>query len=85
MLTTAAVNDARAMRIAEVMNDFCNIQHSISEYQIAIPASAYHEVGYGILRQCHAEAQAVLSTHFDPGSLAVPSSPGEQTKRHLQR
>ena len=82
---TIAVNDARAMRVAEIMNDFRTIQLRISQYQVTPSASEYHEAGFGILRQCHAEAQAVLSTHFDPGVLQTPSSTGEQTKRQLQR
>ena len=72
------------MRVAEVMNDFRIIQHSISTCRANPSASEYQEAGYGILRQCHAEAQAVLSTHFDTGSMGPPS-PGEQTKRQLQR
>ena len=79
------VNDARAMRVAEIMNDYRAIQLRISQYHVTPSASEYHEVGFGILRQCHAEAQAVLSIHFDPGALQAPTNSGEQTKRQLQR
>lgn len=85
MLTDPAVNDARAMRVAEVMNDFRTLQHLISQFQASPDSEAYNETGYVILRQCTTQAQALLSQHFDTGSLHVPSSPGEQTKRQLQR
>lgn len=73
------------MRIAEVLNDFRSIQHRISQTQAHPSAQEYHEAGYGVLRQCQAEAQAVLSTHFDNGGLDVPTGSSEQTKRSLQR
>jgi hypothetical protein len=73
------------MRIAEVMNDFRTIQHKISQYRVNPSQGDYHLAGYGILRQCHAEAQAVLATHFDPGSVQGSGSSDEQTKRQLQR
>ncbi|MCJ1407243.1 hypothetical protein MMC19_001314 [Ptychographa xylographoides] len=79
------LNDARAMRVAEVMNDFRTIQHRISQYRASPSQGEYHEAGFGILRQCHAEAQAVLATHFDAGSASSSGSSGEQTKRQLQR
>ena len=72
------------MRIAEIMNDYRTIQHRISQYRANPPQGQYHETGYGILRQCHAEAQALLSTHFDPGSQGSGTTP-EQVKRQLQR
>jgi len=79
------VNDARAMRVAEVMNDFRTIQHKISQYHVNASQAEYHLAGYAILRQCHAEAQAVLATHFDPGSVQSSGTSAEQTKRQLQR
>ncbi|MCJ1254044.1 hypothetical protein MMC24_001858 [Lignoscripta atroalba] len=78
------LNDARAMRVAEVMNDFRTLQHYIMQLQTNTPASDYYEEGYTILRQCHAEAQAVLAAHFNE-SQQVPGSAGEQQRRQLQR
>lgn len=79
------VNDARAMRVAEVMNDFQSLQHRISQYHSVIANEQSQEVGFSILRRCHADAQAVLAEPFDGGALEAPSSPGEQTKRQLRR
>lgn len=85
LLTVYSVNDARAMRVAEIMNDFRTIQHKISQYRVDPSQGEYHLAGYGILRQCHAEAQAVLATHFDPGAAQTAGGSAEQTKRQLQR
>ena len=72
------------MRIVEVMNDFRTLQHQISQYQIIPEPEHYYELGYEVLRQCSAEAQAVLSAHYPGGSLQVPSSNGEKEKQQLQ-
>lgn len=79
------LNEARAMRIAEVMNDYQMIQHRISQYQVIAPQQDYNEEGYVILRQCRAEAQAVLAAPYDYQLLEIPRGPGETEKRQLQR
>ncbi|MCJ1445774.1 MAG: hypothetical protein MMC23_006279 [Stictis urceolatum] len=79
------LNDARAMRIAEVMNEFRTIQHRIASLEATPPASEYQELGYSILRECQAQAQAVLSAQFDSGALNAPSNNSDVTKRSLQR
>ncbi|SLM37048.1 hypothetical protein LPUS_06774 [Lasallia pustulata] len=66
------------------MNDFRTLQHQISQYQIVPEPEDYYELGYEVLRQCSAEAQAVLSAHYPGGSLQVPSSNGEKEKQQLQ-
>jgi hypothetical protein len=72
------------MRVAEVLEDFRGIQHRIAQYQVNPPQGDYHEAGYGILRQCHAEAQALLAPQFNPGQ--VQNGPAaEQTRRLLLR
>ncbi|KAF2095472.1 hypothetical protein NA57DRAFT_67868 [Rhizodiscina lignyota] len=58
------LNDARAVRIAEVINDFRNLQHYLSQMNVAAPAHEYHLTGYEILRVCIAEAQSVLAQPF---------------------
>ncbi|MCJ1481431.1 hypothetical protein MMC06_001589 [Schaereria dolodes] len=78
-------NDARAMRVAEVMNDFRTLQHLITQLEANPSADDYYEEGYQILRQCHTEAQAVLNSQYDTGALQASGSVGEQEKRQLQR
>lgn len=73
------------MRVAEIMNVFQVLQRRISEIQVNPPVDDYFEEGYEILRQCRAEGQAVLAADFASELLHVPSAPGEQEKRQLQR
>ena len=79
------VNEARAMRVAEVMNDYHMIQRRISQHRVAVPQADYYEEGYKILRQCRAEAQAVLAAPYESELLQVPQAQGEAEKRQLQR
>ncbi|KAI9881453.1 MAG: hypothetical protein M1830_000015 [Pleopsidium flavum] len=67
------------------MNDFRNLQHYIAQIKASPSPDEYYEEGYAILLQCTAEAQAVLSAHYDSGSLQVPTNNGEREKVQLQR
>lgn len=80
-----AVNEARAMRVAEVMNDFHLIQRRMAQYEAAPSPAEYHEEASVILRQCQAEARSVLAAPFQTELLQVPRAPGEAEKRQLQR
>lgn len=87
------VNEARALRVVEIMNDFRTLQIHISTHLSRPQASppndeSYYEEGYVVLRQCHAEAQAVLATHFNPGDIGLESGnigEGEHQKATLRR
>lgn len=72
-------NEARAMRILEIMNDFRTLQihiESLVHRAEASPPDRQSEYadGYVVLRQCRAEAEAILATHFNPGNLGLQSS-----------
>lgn len=93
MTLRSTVNQARAMRILEIMNDFRTVQlHTsshVSRAQANPPddASYYHD-GYVVMRQCAADAQAILATHFNPGSLGLQAGAageGEVQKATMQR
>ncbi|KKY18409.1 hypothetical protein UCRPC4_g04945 [Phaeomoniella chlamydospora] len=87
------LNEARSLRILEIMNDFRTLQLHISSHlqrpQARVPDNnAIYEEGYVVLRQCSADAQAILATHFNPGSLGLQNSDfgeGEVQKATLQR
>lgn len=79
------VNEARAMRVAEVMNDFQMLQQYIMQPQPNPSAEDYHEAGYEILRQCRAAGSAVLSAQFEIDPSQLPDGSGEPEKRQLQR
>jgi hypothetical protein len=86
-------NEARAMRILEIMNDFRTLQLHISSHITRAEArppsrDQYYLDGFVVLRQCGAEAQAILATHYNPGSLGLQGGAVGQTevdKATLQR
>lgn len=78
-----AVNQARAMRIAELMTDFRNIQTYMASIRANPSAEDYNEEGYQILRRCVSEAQSLLSQPFHSQSMS--SRDEEQTKLLLRR
>ncbi|KAG9572596.1 hypothetical protein KCU77_g8228, partial [Aureobasidium melanogenum] len=80
----ASVNEARAMRIAEILSDFRHLQHYIANIRANPSAEDYYEEGYCVLRQCAAEAQALLAQPFDCQG-PEPDGDCEQEKVQLQR
>jgi hypothetical protein len=94
MLTAGVtVNEARAMRVMELMNDFRTLQIHITSLITRSEANppdqqSYYLDGYVVLRQCAAESQAVLAGHFNPGSLGLQAGNVPETevqKATLQR
>lgn len=75
------------------MNDFRTLQVHITSLVTrpeATPSdeSQYYLGGYAVLRRCNAEAQAILATQYDPGSLGLDISnvgDTEVQKTTLQR
>ncbi|KAL8946814.1 MAG: hypothetical protein Q9222_006839 [Ikaeria aurantiellina] len=67
------------------MTDFQILQRRIAEYAPNPPPEDYYEEGYEVLRQCRAEAQAVLVVPYPVDLSQVSSGLGEQEKRQLQR
>lgn len=81
--TDSLVNDARAMRVAEIMTDFRNLQHYLVQLRATPTAEEYYLEGYSLLRQCTTEAQTILQTPFSGGSGAVGGDP-EREKQQLK-
>lgn len=81
-------NEARALRVLEIMNDFRTLQTHItalvtrSEATPPDEASFYYD-GYVVLRQCNIEAQAILATHYNPGNLGL--EPGRISDTEVQK
>ncbi|KEQ92673.1 hypothetical protein AUEXF2481DRAFT_7413 [Aureobasidium subglaciale EXF-2481] len=80
----ASVNEARAMRIAEILSDFRHLQHFIANIRANPSAEEYYEEGYCVLRQCAGEAQALLNQPFDCQG-PEPDGNDEEEKAQLQR
>jgi len=89
----SAENEARAMRILEIMNDFRTLQIHISSLITRNEAhppdqQSYYLDGYVVLRQGAAESQAILATHYNPGNLGLQAGHVPETevqKATLQR
>ncbi|KAF2832532.1 hypothetical protein CC86DRAFT_341122 [Ophiobolus disseminans] len=77
------LNDARAMRVAEIMTDFRNLQHYLVQLRAAPTAEEYYLEGYSLLRQCTTDAQAILQAPFG-GSSGSGSGDPEQEKHQLR-
>lgn len=85
LLTFFAVDEARALRIAEIVTEFQSLQSRIAEYSPNHSPDEYFEEGYEILRQCRAEAQAVLVAPYPTEPSDVSSVSDDSEKRQLQR
>ena len=78
------VNDARAMRVAEIVSDFRNLQHYMAQIQASPSAEEYYLPGYSLLRACITEAQAVLAAPYTQSSSAGPGGNLEAEKAQLR-
>jgi hypothetical protein len=87
-VTSVLVNEARALRVVEIMNDFRTIQMHLSSH-ISCPRAhppdqqSYYCDGYVVLRHCNAEGQAILATHYNPGSLSLSGGMGEREEQKV--
>ena len=79
------VNEARAMRVAEVMNDFRTLQYYIAQFDADSSDEDYYEEGYEVLRECISQALVVLAALYDTSTLQSSGSGGEPERRQLQR
>jgi hypothetical protein len=82
--TTSSDNDARAMRVAEIMADFRNLQYYIAQIQANPPPEDYYLEGYALLRACVTEAQAILASPYAYGAGSHPQGEPETEKSQLQ-
>lgn len=86
-------NRARALRVAEIMNDFRTLQHHIESLTQRPEARPTRQEdlyigGYVILRQCAADTQALLARPVDLGVIGAEPSRVPDTevqKATLQR
>ncbi|KAK2733061.1 hypothetical protein FQN57_002322 [Myotisia sp. PD_48] len=77
-------NEARALRVTEIVNDFRTLLHHISQLKVDASESQEQGSGYMIMRQCAAEAPALLNAQFSIQSAQAQSDP-EYEKVQLQR
>lgn len=77
------MNDVRALRLAEIVQDFRNLQHYIAQIRTTPTPEEYYGEGYVLLRQCASEGRAVLDAPFST-SPHPPGGDPEEEKKHLQ-
>ncbi|KAM0705495.1 hypothetical protein Q7P35_006854 [Cladosporium inversicolor] len=70
------LNQARAMRVTEIMNDFRNIQVRIAAINAQPSREEFNEDGFVLLRQSQGEAKALLNQPFEQ------SARGRGTEEH---
>ncbi|KAF2133817.1 hypothetical protein P153DRAFT_372380 [Dothidotthia symphoricarpi CBS 119687] len=76
------LNDARAIRIAEIMTDFRNLQHYLSQLRATPTAEEYYLEGFSLMRQCISEAHTILQTPFNATGPATGDP--EREKQQLK-
>ncbi|EEP82596.1 conserved hypothetical protein [Uncinocarpus reesii 1704] len=79
------LNEARALRVTELMNDFRTLLLHISQLKTDSPLGEEHEEGYALMRRCFHEAQSLISAQFNVESIQNGNGDGEWQKVQLQR
>lgn len=79
------LNEARALRVTEILRDYQSIQRRIGQFQASPRPDECNEIGYSSLRACHADARTLLAVPYPPEMLHPPARPNEAEKRQLQR
>ncbi|KAJ5749059.1 uncharacterized protein N7511_010755 [Penicillium nucicola] len=78
------LNQARAMRVAEIINDYRTLLLHISQQRMEVCSGEYNEEGYVVLRESLASAQALTSANYQPCPVTGQGN-AETEKAELQR
>ncbi|KAJ5561432.1 hypothetical protein N7535_004101 [Penicillium sp. DV-2018c] len=78
------LNQARAMRIAEIINDYRTLLLHISQQQVEPSQSDYWDEGFVVLRECLSSAQTLMSANYQPCPVTEQGNV-ETEKAELQR
>ncbi|KAF1808027.1 hypothetical protein P152DRAFT_469224 [Eremomyces bilateralis CBS 781.70] len=78
------LNEARALRIAEIMTDFRNLQHYIAQIDAQPASEEYWLEGYTLLRGCLEQARDVLESPYSTDAAQAQSESLEKEKQQLQ-
>lgn len=84
MTTDFTVNQARAMRVAEIINDYRTLLLHISQQQVDAPQEEYYADGFVILRESLASAQTLMAANYQPCPVTGQGN-AETEKAELQR
>ncbi|OJJ61172.1 hypothetical protein ASPSYDRAFT_87725 [Aspergillus sydowii CBS 593.65] len=79
------LNQARALRVAELMNDYRTLLLHISQLNVSVSAEDQAEDGYRVLRECLAAANALMASNYSPSPPPMNTSNEEAEKAQLRR
>ncbi|EYE94643.1 uncharacterized protein EURHEDRAFT_81380 [Aspergillus ruber CBS 135680] len=79
------LNQARALRVAEIINDYRTLLLHICEETIPSPIEEYFEEGHVIMREGHTAAQALMGSNYTPAAVPSNASNEEAERAELQR
>lgn len=79
------VNQARALRVTEIINDFRTLLYHISQLKPDSTEDGEYAEGFTLMRQCVAEARGLLAAQFDMDSMQNSNGDDEWQKVQLQR
>ncbi|KAJ5925698.1 hypothetical protein N7454_008337 [Penicillium verhagenii] len=69
------LNQARAVRVAELINDYRTLLLHISQQSADAHPDDQYEEGYTVLRECHSAAQRLVSANYHPCPVTGQGSP----------
>jgi hypothetical protein len=80
------VNEYRQARVAEVLEDFRNVQYFIAAVDVDPDhQDDYHAEGFAALRQCAMDGQHILNCGADTSVPQAKGGPEEQEKAELKQ
>ncbi|KAI9041239.1 uncharacterized protein KD926_007193 [Aspergillus affinis] len=79
------LNQARALRLAEIINDYRTLLLHIPQQNVQVPADDYYEEGFVVIRESLAAAQNLMSSSYSPSMPANHGSTAETEKAELRR
>ncbi|KAH8426973.1 uncharacterized protein LDX57_004697 [Aspergillus melleus] len=79
------LNEARALRLAEIINDYRTLLLHIPQQNVQVPADDYYEEGFVVIRESLAAAQNLMSSNYSPSMPANHGSTAETEKAELRR
>ncbi|KAE8152655.1 hypothetical protein BDV25DRAFT_150533 [Aspergillus avenaceus] len=79
------LNQARALRVAEIINDYRTLLVHISQQDVQVPGDDARQQGYAVIRESLAAAQALMSSNYTPVVPPAGGNDAENEKLELQR
>lgn len=67
----SSLDDARALRVVELVDDYRSLLIHIMEHTRSIPLGNATQYGYRVLRHNHTAAQHLLASNYRPAMLST--------------